>query len=236
MPYMSKAENNILGLEHGKIGNRIAVVLNGKQIYKGLYKPTNPQTPEQQKHRAKLAFVNRLSKVLAEAVNRGFELVPKAGSGQSARNAFVKMNWDNGALVWDADKCEWGIRPESLKLAFGPRFIDHRMRAEVCDGRLHISCPNTGKDDPHGVNDDQLLVAVYRPEVPTLHLLGGPLREECGESFYELPETEGDDDVMLVYAWFQATTYHRSGGGKTTVRPGQASRSIFLGAFGRQAR
>lgn len=59
---MSKADNNIPGLEHGKIGDRIAVVLNKKLIYKKLYKPTNPQTPEQQKHRAKLAFVNRLSK------------------------------------------------------------------------------------------------------------------------------------------------------------------------------
>ena len=44
---MSKADNNILGLEHGKIGDRIAVVLDGKQIYKKLYKPTNPRTPQQ---------------------------------------------------------------------------------------------------------------------------------------------------------------------------------------------
>ena len=29
-----------MGLEHGKIGDRIAVVLNGQQIYKKLYKPT----------------------------------------------------------------------------------------------------------------------------------------------------------------------------------------------------
>jgi hypothetical protein len=30
---------------------------------------------------------------------------------------------------------------------------------------------------------------------------------------------------------FQATTYHRSGGGKITVRPGQASPSVYLGSF-----
>ena len=29
-----------MGLEHGKIGDRIAVVLNGQQIYKKLCKPT----------------------------------------------------------------------------------------------------------------------------------------------------------------------------------------------------
>jgi hypothetical protein len=29
---MSRADGSILGLEHGKIGDRIAVVLNGKQI------------------------------------------------------------------------------------------------------------------------------------------------------------------------------------------------------------
>jgi hypothetical protein len=40
---MSKADNTIMGLKHGKIGNRIAVVLNGQQVYKKLYRPTNPR-------------------------------------------------------------------------------------------------------------------------------------------------------------------------------------------------
>ena len=44
-------------------------------------------------------------------------------------------------------------------------------------------------------------------------------------------ETSGADDQMLVYAWFQATTYHRSYGDKVTVRPDQASKSIYLGTF-----
>lgn len=51
-PYysMSHTEGNSLGFEHGKIGDRIAAVINGKQIYKGLYKPKNPRTPKQQMH------------------------------------------------------------------------------------------------------------------------------------------------------------------------------------------
>ena len=96
---MSHTDRNTFGLEHGKIGDRIAVVLDGKQIYKKLYRPTNPRTPKQQMHRAKIAFVNRLSSVLAEAVNLGFEMVPEKGSGQSPRNAFVKENWNNGAVL-----------------------------------------------------------------------------------------------------------------------------------------
>lgn len=36
---------------------------------------------------------------------------------------------------------------------------------------------------------------------------------------------------MHVYAWFRAATYHRSGGEKITVRPGQASPSVYLGSF-----
>ena len=110
---MSHTDGNTFGLEHGKIGDRIAVVLDGKQIFKKLYKSTNPRTPKQQMHRAKLAFVNRLSKELAEAVNLGFEMVPEKGSGQTARNAFVKMNWDNGSVAWDEEKSEWGIVPQS---------------------------------------------------------------------------------------------------------------------------
>lgn len=241
---MSKADNNILGLEHGKIGDRIAVVLDGKQIYKKLYKPTNPRTPQQQKHRAKLAFVNRLSKELADAVNLGFAKMPQRGSGQTARNVFVHENFYNGALVWielerngmdktqkDEDAGEWSFRPDLLCLAQGPRYIGQGIKAEVRDGRLHIICPDTGMNNSDGVTDDQLMVAIYRPAVPTLHLLYGPLREECSKCDFELPETEGEEDVMLVYVWFQATKYHRSEGYKTTVHPGQASKSIYLGTF-----
>ena len=249
---MSHTDGNTFGLEHGKIGDRIAVVLDGKQIYKKLYKPTNPRTPKQQMHRAKLAFVNRLSKVLAEAVNLGFEMVPEKGSGQTARNAFVKTNWNNGALVWlereeeaasvDAPKDskdgsngltgEWAVVPQRLVLAYGPRYICRDIAAEVRDGRLHVLCPNPGLDDPHAVGDDRLMVEVYRPAVPTMHLFPGPLRKACKECCFDLSaDAVSEEEVMHVYAWFQATTYHRSGGGKITVRPGQASPSVYLGSF-----
>lgn len=248
---MSHTDRNTFGLEHGKIGDRIAVVLDGKQIYKKLYRPTNPRTPKQQMHRAKLAFVNRLSKVLEEAVNLGFEMVPEKDSGQSARNAFVKKNWDNGALEWiergeedvaggeqgketlgDVLPGEWVIVPQRLLVAYGPRYIGQGITAEVRDGRLQVSCPDPGMDDPSAVGDDRLMVAVYRPAVPTMHLYPGPLRKACKECSFVLPkDTAGNEDVMLVYAWFQATAYHRSDGGKITVRPGQASPSVYLGCF-----
>ena len=54
---MSHTDRNTFGLEHGKIGDRIAVVLDGKQIYKKLYKPTNPRTPKQQMHRGARGWV-----------------------------------------------------------------------------------------------------------------------------------------------------------------------------------
>lgn len=264
-PYysMSHTEGNSFGFEHGKIGDRIAVVINGKQIYKGLYKPKNPRTPKQQMHRAKIAFVNRLSKDLAEAVNAGFATVPEAGSGQSPRNAFVKENWDNGSLVWlereeenvgvDASGQsqgngtsagelfgEWAICPERLRLASGPRYIGRGIAADVvgkadgapCDRRLIVTCPDLGMDNSHAVDDDQLIVAVYRPAVPTVHLFPGPLRKDCRECCFVLPKDISDDgEEMHVYVWFQATCYHRSGGGKVTVRPGQASPSVYLGSF-----
>ena len=229
---MSHTDGNTFGLEHGKIGDRIAVVLNGKQIYKKLYKPTNPRTPKQQMHRAKLAFVNRLSKELAEAVNLGFEMVLEKGSGQTARNAFVKMNWDNGSVAWDEEKSEWGIVPQRLVLANGPRYIGRGMTATVRDGRLHIGCSDPGLDDPHAMKDDRLMVAVYRPVVPTVCLCEGPLRSDCRECSFDLPtDAVSEEEVIHVYAWFQATAYHRAGNGKVTVRPRQASPSVYLGSF-----
>lgn len=105
------------------------------------------------------------------------------------------------------------------------------MTATVRDGQLHIDCPNPGLGDPHAVKDDRLMVAVYRPAKEAMRLYEGPLREECGESDYALPEEWNTNDAIFVYAWFQATSYHRSGGGKITVRPGQASLSVYLGDF-----
>ena len=147
-------------------------------------------------HRAKIAYINRLSSVL----NLGFEMMPEKGSGQSPRNAFVKKNWDNGALVWlekeeddvaageqegnasdDVLPGKWGIVPQRLLVAYGPRYIGQGMTAEMRDGRLQVSCPDKGMDDPHAVGDDRLMVAVYRPAVPTMHLYPGPLREACKE-------------------------------------------------------
>ena len=272
---MSHTNGNTFGLEHGKIGDRI-------EIYKGLYKPTNPRTPKQQMHRAKIAFANRLSKELTEAVNLGFATVPEPGSGQSPRNAFVKMNWDNGSIAWtereqnrangqtfdereqsrangqtidereqsrangqaiderengnvnsdDMPTDEWGICPERLRLAYGPRYIGRGMTAEIRDGRLFVTCPDPGLNDSHAVADDRLMVAVYRPSVPVLHLYPGPLRNVCTACDFELPtDISGKEEMMHVYAWFQATLYHRSSGGKITVRPGQASPSLFLGSF-----
>lgn len=249
---MSHTNGNLFGLEHGKIGDRIAVVLNGKQIYKKLYKPANPRTPKQQMHRAKIAFANRLSKELAEAVNLGFTMVPKKGSGQSPRNAFVKMNWDNGALEWmereedetgaqekrgedasnDELPGEWSLCPQRLCVAYGPRYICRNMTAEIRNGRLFVSCPDPGLNDTCAVDDDQLMMAVYRPMVPTVHLYIGPLRKDCHECWFDLPtDISGEEDVMHVYAWFQATAYHRSEGEKITVRPRQASPSVYLGSF-----
>lgn len=242
---MSHTDRHLLGLEHGKIGDRIAVVLNGKQIYKSLYKPTNPRSPKQQMHRAKIAFINRLAKELADAVNIGFAMLPDKYKALSPRNAFVKKNWNNGALVWlepeqnqadnatsEAPSGEWCLCPERLCLADGPRYIDMDMRAEVRNGRLHISCPKPGLAESKSVNDDQLLVAVYRPASHTVHIHRGPMRNECKKCNFELPtDAVSVDDTLHVYAWFQATAYHREEGHKVTVRPTQTSPSLYLGSF-----
>ncbi len=232
---MSRAENNNLGLEHGKRGDRIAVVIGGKQYYKGLYKPANPRTPKQQMHRAKIACINRLSKELADAVNEGFAMVPERGSGQTPRNAFVKANWDNGSMTWDEEKGEWGVRFEKLKVASGPRYGCRKIGAEMSEEGLRVMCTDAGMSDSHAVGDDRLMVAVYFPAAHTTALYEGLLRKECGETGLLLPEAGGGEEEMHVYAWFQATRYHRAGGSKTAVSPNQASESIYLGRFGKKS-
>lgn len=227
---MSKIDAN--GMEHGRRGNKIYVVLNGQQIMKDAYRPTNPRTPAQQRHRAKLAFVNRLSVQLAEAVNLGFLHVARDTKKQTPRNAFVKANWDNGALCWDEETNAWELCPERLLLAQGPRHIPAKMTAEVDGNLLRISCPDPGLAHMCAVPDDCLHLAVYLPAVAALMHYTGPLRSQCSQCIFELPEEWCATQATLhVYAWFQATSFHRATGSRARVHPNQASPSRYLGTF-----
>lgn len=227
---MSKIDSN--GLEHGKRGNKIYVVLNGQQIKKDPYRPSNPRTPAQQMHRAKLAFANRLSAHLAEAVNLGFARAAEEAKGLTPRNAFVKANWNNGSLRWNEETSLWELCPERLLVANGPRHIPFGITAEVEGNTLHIACPDTGLVFSDAVPDDQLLVAVYLPDLPAMALYCGPMRDRCSQCTFELPEEMcASGALMYVYAWFCATSFHRASGSKSQVRPDQSSPSRHLGTF-----
>lgn len=227
---MSKIDSN--GMEHGKRGDKIYVVLNGQQIKKDPYRPTNPRSPAQQKHRNKLAFVNRLSAQLAEAVNLGFLRVAEEAKRQTPRNAFVKANWDNGVLCWNEETATWDLCPERLLLAEGPRHIPAEMTAEVEGNLLRITCPDPGLGNTCAVSDDRLYVAVYLPDVQALKLYDGPLRADCAQCTFELPgEWCTTHATLHVYVWFQATCFHRTTGSRAQVRPDQASPSRYLGTF-----
>ena len=227
---MSKIDSS--GLEHGRRGDKIYVVLNGQQIMKDLYRPTNPRSPAQQKHRAKISFINQLSAQLAEAVNLGFLRVAQEAKRQTPRNAFVKANWDNGALCWNEETTAWELCPEHLLLAQGPRHIPTDITAAVDDNILRITCPDTGLGNMYAVPDDRLYVAVYLPDVPTLKLYSGPLRADCVQCAFEFPdELCALHADMHIYAWFQATCFHRATCSRAQVRPDQASSSRYLGTF-----
>ena len=227
---MSKIDSS--GLEHGRRGDKIYVVLNGQQIKKDPYRPTNPRSPAQQMHRTKLAFANRLSAQLSEAVNLGFFRVAEEAKKQSPRNAFVKANWDNGALCWNEETTAWELYSERLLLAQGPRHIPTDISADVEGNILRITCPDPGLGDMYAVPDDCLYVAVYQPDVPTVKLYTGPMRADCAQCAFELPEEWcALHATMHVYAWFQATRFHRATGSRAQVRPDQASPSRYLGTF-----
>lgn len=227
---MSKIDAN--GMEHGKRGNKIYVVLNGQQVIKDPYSPTNPRTPAQQRHRAKLAFANRLSVHLAEAVNIGFARAAEEAKGLTPRNAFVKANWNNGSLRWNEETSLWELCPEQLLLAQGPRHIPAGITAGLDGNLLRITCPDAGLYDMRAVPDDQLLVAVYLPDIPAMTLYRGPMRDRCSQCTFELPtEMCASGALMYVYAWFCATSFHRASGSKSQVRPDQSSPSRHLGIF-----
>lgn len=220
------------GMEHGRRGDTIYVVLNGKQIKKAPYSPTNPRTPAQQMHRAKLAFANRLSARLADAVNIGFARVDDKKSIISPRNAFVKANWNNGALQWNEDKSVWELQPQHLLVADGPRYISSDITASVEGNILRITCLNPGLKENYSVADEQLTVAVFMSELSKVLVFEGPLRSDCADSTFTFP-ADLPSGAMHIYAWFQATCFHRADGSHAVVRPSQCSRSLFLGTYRR---
>lgn len=225
---MSKIDST--GMEHGKRGNAIYVVLNGQQIKKELYRPTTPRTPAQQKHRSKIGTINRLSAHLAEAINLGFLRVAEAAKNQSPRNAFVKANWDNGTLRWNEKTSTWQLNPEQLLLAQGPRHIPANLTADVEGNTLRITCPDPELSNINAAPDDQLLVALYLPELPALKLYTGPLRADFTQCTFQLPDAPHTTQAH-VYAWFQATHFHRATHSRLQVRPDQSSPSRHLTTF-----
>lgn len=225
---MSKIDSS--GIEHGKRGDTIYVGLNGQQIKKRLYKPTNPSSPKQQMHRAKLAIINQLSAQFADAVNIGFARVGEKKSIMSPRNVFVKVNWTTGALQWNEDKTEWVLCPQHLLVADGPRYISSSFTAAVGGNTLRITCPYTGLKENYAVADDQLMVAAFVPEIPKVFVFEGPLRSDCTESTFPLPE-ELPHGSIHIYVWFKATRFHRANSSHAVVRPGQCSRSVYLGTL-----
>lgn len=227
---MSKIDSS--GLEHGRRGDKIYVVLNGQQIKKDPYRPTNPRSPAQQRHRAKIALINQLSAQLAEAVNLGFLRVAEEAKKQTPRNAFVKANWENGALCWNEETTTWDLCPERFLLAEGPRHIPAVITAEVEGNLLHISCPDSGLGDMYAVPDERLYVALYLPDAQATKLYAGPMRADCTQCTFELPEEWCATNATLhVYVWFQATCFHRATGSRARVHPNQASPSRYLGTF-----
>lgn len=227
---MSKIDSS--GLEHGRRGDKIYVVLNGQQIKKDPYRPTNPRSPAQQKHRAKIALINQLSAQLAEAVNLGFARVAEETKKQTPRNAFVKANWDNGVLCWNEETAAWELCPERLLLAEGPRHIPAVITAEVEGNLLRITCPDPGLGDMYAVPDERLYVALYLPDAQTTKLYAGPMRADCAQCTFELPgEWCTAHATLHVYVWFHATCFHRATGSRAQVRPDQASSSRYLGTF-----
>lgn len=225
---MSKIDSS--GLEHGKRGDIIYVVLNGKQIKKDPYKPSNPRTPAQQKHRAKLAFANRLAAQLADAVNIGFACVEEKKDGLSPRNHFVKRNWDNGSLHWNEDNASWELCPQHLLLADGPRSIGCEITASVEEGMLRITCTDYSKGDNYALPDDRLVMAIYQTELSKCLVYEGPRRADADECTISLPHPLSRGQ-MHVYAWFRATKFHKSDGSHAIARPNQCSPSCFLGTF-----
>ena len=225
---MSKIDSS--GLEHGRRGDAVYVVLNGRQIKKALYSPTNPRTPAQQMHRAKLAFANRLSAQLAQAVNIGFARIDEKKDLVSPRNAFVKANWNNGALQWDEDKGVWELCPQHLLLAEGPRHIGDGISVAVEGDLLRVLCLDSGLSDNYAVADDRLMVAVYMPEIQDVLVYEGCERGGCEDCPFVLPE-DLPSGAMHIYVWFRAASFHRADGSHAVVRPGQCSRSLYLGTF-----
>ncbi len=148
------------------------------------------------------------------------------------RNAFVKANWNNGALRWNEETNAWEYCHEHLQLAIGPRHIPSEITAEVEGGNLCITCRDSGLGNSHAVPDERLYLAVFLPDVQTLKLYTGPMRDSCARCTFELPEEFCITHAAIyVYVWFQATSFHRADGLRVQVRPDQANLSRYLGTF-----
>ena len=92
---MSKNVAGILGNQYGKIGPVVARKFREENVY-SKYQPnvSNPNTEDQQTHRARFKSLSELSHAFACGARMGFVAAVK-GTNMSPRNMFQKLNFPN---------------------------------------------------------------------------------------------------------------------------------------------
>jgi len=201
---MARLEGGIFGNFHGRIGNTVYYVRNGKQVARKLGKIEKPATPAQQTCRQRLKVLSVFFKPVKAFINAGFAKLV-AGTAAFPYNAAVKYNLEQATV---------GAYPD-VKLNYAKIVLSkgnllpasNLLLNKEVDG-LRFTWENIGmdyQDRYHGV-----MILVYFPEGPeALCMLNAGQRQE-GTVFLALDALRLQKELHCYLAFISEDRYEVS--------------------------
>lgn len=211
---MARLEGGIFGNFHGRIGNTVYYVRNGKQLARKLGKIEKPATKAQLTCRQRLKVLSVFFKPVKAFINLGFAKLV-AGTPAFAYNAAVKYNLEQATV---GEYPDVQLDYSKIRVSKGNLLPAYNAVLNKEAAGLRFSWETTGM----GYQDryDAAMILVYFPEGPeALCMLNAGQRQE-GTVFLALDELRLKKEAHCYLAFISE---NRS----------EVSDSLYLGAVGK---
>lgn len=193
-----KVQNPITGRSSGGFGNAIAGTWKGINYMRS--KPlevANPQTDAQMKQRSKLAVLVMFARQLMIIIRIGFR---EKAIKQSAYNAFIKENMNNGFLSFVSSA--WTANNPLLAIAKGSLDVTDLTSVSTSNGSSSVTVNYPATASGNQSLGDKLCVVVSTDD-GAAQSIGSNTRED-GSVVLTFPRALVTGDVLNVYYFFYA--------------------------------
>ena len=177
---MGSLKNGLFGGFHGRIGNLVGYVLNGKSIIRTIGKSSKPLSPARKINCDRMSVVNQFLRPLTSFIKLGFHL----------KVAGTNRNYYNEAVSYNKKHAVRGEYPNAqldyskAMLSMGSLLIAEKPQIQLIGEEVEFSWAFS-KDRWRENGNDRAMLLVYFPDGNAeRHVLSGARRSEGKDRLY----------------------------------------------------